>query len=172
MLILIIGPSAVGKTTAVRRYAEKYGACTFVNLDDSVAQLNGTETAFLTVRQFGWEKFFQDCQKIISDYEKNDPPDALTLIDVGEGGLWKEVSRAWLSRFKKIALVASPEEVYRRRHGVLDMSLEDAYRYSFSEERMQFFRDCEAVIDCNGLSIEQVVDKMAAAIQTLVRYPF
>lgn len=165
MLILIIGPSAVGKSATTHRYAEKYGNCTVVNLDDAVAQLNGTETAFQTVKQFGWEKFFQDCQTLIMDYELRDTSDSLTLIDVGEGMLWQEASRKWLSRYKRIALVASPEEVFSRRHGVLRLSLEDVYRYCFSGERIQYFRNCEAVIDCNGLSIEQVVDKMASIIQ-------
>ena len=164
MIIFIVGPSAVGKTTTTRRYAEKYGNCTIVHLDEAVAQLNGAGTAFQVVNQFGWEKFFQDCQVIIRDCEAKGTPDSLTLIDVGEGMLWKEISRAWLAEFKKIALVASPEEVFQRRHGELSMALEDAYRYSFSEERMRYFQKCEAVIDCNGLSIEQVVDKMAEII--------
>ena len=59
MIVLIIGPSAVGNTAATCRYAEKYGNCTLFNLDDAVAQRNNTETAFQTVKQFGWEKLFR-----------------------------------------------------------------------------------------------------------------
>ncbi len=59
MILLIIGHSAGGKTTTTRRYAEKYGNCILFNLDDAVAQRNNTETAFQTVKQFGWEKLFR-----------------------------------------------------------------------------------------------------------------
>jgi shikimate kinase len=113
MLIFSIGPSAVGKTTTGHRYSKKYGNCTFVDLDDAVAQLNETDTAYPTVLKFGWEKFYQDCQSIVAECEANDTPDLLTLVDVGEGVLWKEVSKDWLSKYKKISLVASQKRFIR-----------------------------------------------------------
>jgi hypothetical protein len=50
------------------------------------------------------------------------------------------------------------------------MTFEDYFRYNFSEGRKQLYQNCGAVIDCNGLSIEQVVDKMAEIIQTTFHY--
>ena len=91
MIILLIGPSAIGKTTLGRLCASQMQNCEFVDLDDAIARLNGTSTAFESAVKFGLPKFLIDCREIVAKYALEYASINVTLlIAVGEWALRME----------------------------------------------------------------------------------
>jgi shikimate kinase len=102
MVILLVGPSAVGKTTLGRICASQIQKCEFVDLDDAIADLNGTSTAYESAVKFGLAKFLTDCRDIVAKYElEYAATNSILLIAVGEWVLRMDNPEVWLSAYKR-----------------------------------------------------------------------
>ena len=168
MLILLIGPSAVGKTTLGRVCASRMQECNFVDLDDAIASLHGTSNAYESAAKFGLAKFLSDCRDIVAKYDlEYDTTSSTLLIAVGEWALRMETLEAWLSAYKTISLIAPAEEVYRRRNHLIEVSLEEYCRYNYSEARKRIYIGCNIVLDIRGLTQEESIEKLKRAIERL-----
>lgn len=168
MIILLIGPSAVGKTTLGRLCASQMQNCEFVDLDDAVTRLNGTSTAYESAVKFGLPKFPIDCRDIVANYQLEYASANVTLlIAVGEWALRTEEPEIWLSAYKTISLMAPAEEVYQRRNHLTEMSLEDYSRHNYSEARKKIFADCTIALHISGLTQEESVETLKEAVQSL-----
>ena len=168
MIILLIGPSAVGKTTLGQLCASQMQNCEFVDLDDAVARLNGTSTAYESAVKFGLPKFLIDCRDIVANCALAYASINVTLlIAVGEWALRMEEPEIWLSAYKTISLMAPAEEVYQRRNHLTEMSLEGYSRYNYSDARKKIFADCTIALHISGLTQEESVETLKEAVQSL-----
>jgi shikimate kinase len=168
MIILLIGPSAVGKTTLGRTCASQLQECDFVDLDDAIAILNGTSTAYESAMQYGLEKFLTDCRDIVAKYDREDAiANSTLLIAVGEWALRMDRPEAWLSAYKTISLIAPAEEVYQRRNKLTELSMEDYCKYNYSETRKRVYASCNIVLDIGDLTREESVEKLRQTIENL-----
>jgi shikimate kinase len=115
MIILLVGPSAVGKTTLGRICASQIPNCDFVDLDDAVANINGTSTGYETATMFGLAKFLNDCRELVAKYDlEYAPKKSILVIAVGEWALRMDEPEAWLSAYRTISIITPAEEVYQR----------------------------------------------------------
>lgn len=168
MVILLIGPSAVGKTTTGRICALQMRECDFVDLDDAIANLNATSTAYESVVQFGLEKFLTDCRDLVAKYDvEYATTNSILLIAVGEWAMRMDRPEAWLSAYKTISLIAPAEEVFQRRNKLTELSLEDYCPYNYSEARKRIFAGCDIVLDIDGLTQAESVEKLKQAVENL-----
>jgi shikimate kinase len=168
MIILLIGPSAVGKTTLGRICASRLQDCAFVDLDDAIASLNGTSTAYESAHKHGVVKFLADCRDIVAQYDlEYATTNSTLLIAVGEWALRMDDPEGWLAAYKTISLIAPAEEVYQRRNNLTEVSFEEYCRYNYSEARKRIFADCNIVLDINGLIQDKSVEKLMQAIEGL-----
>ena len=168
MIILLIGPSAVGKTTLGRLCASQMQNCDFVDLDDAVADLNGTSPAYESAVKFGLSKFLTDCRDIVAKNDlKSAATNAILLIAVGEWALRMDNPEVWLSAYKTISLIAPAEEVYQRRNDLTEMSMENYRRYNYSEARKRIYGSCNLVVEIGGLRKKGAVKRLKQAIKSL-----
>jgi shikimate kinase len=168
MIILLIGPSAVGKTTLGRICVSQTEKCEFIDLDDAIAVLNGTSTAYESAVKFGLAKFLDDCRDIVAKYDlEYAHTNSTLLIAVGEWALRMDRLERWLSAYKTISIIAPAEEVYQRCNNLTEISPEDYYRYNYSEARKRVFASCSVALDIGGLTQEESVEKLKQAVESL-----
>ena len=168
MVIFLIGPSAIGKTTLGRICTSQLRECEFVDLEAAIAILNGTSTAYESAVRFGLENFLSDCRDIVAKYDlEYATSNSTVLIAVGEWALRMDAPEVSLSAYKTISFVAPAEEVYQRRNRLLEMSMEDYCHYSYSESRMKIFAGCDRTLDIGGLTQEEAVEKLKPAVESL-----
>ena len=168
MIVLLIGPSGIGKTTLGRDCALRTAAYDFIDLDDAVAERNNTATAYQSAKQFGLAKFLSDCRDVVASYELRYADSySVLLVAVGEWALRMDEPEAWLADYPTISLMAPADEVFRRRHTFIDMTFEDYCRFNYSEERKRIFASCDIALDIGNLTQAKAVEKIIEAIETL-----
>jgi shikimate kinase len=170
MIIFFVGPSAVGKTTLGRACATQERKYDFIDLDEAVAQLNHTSTADQSAIQFGLEKFLSDCREIAAAYDLQ-YANSVLLVALGEWVLRMENPEAWLSQYRTISLMAPADEVFQRRHNLIDMSFEDYCRFHYSEARKKIFANCDIALNIGNLTEEQAVEVDSLSIDSSLSVP-
>ena len=168
MVILLIGPSAIGKTTLGRICASQMAEYDFVDLDEAIARLNNVPTAYQSARQFGLARFLSDCREIVATYDsKHANANSILIIAVGEWALRMDKLETWLSSYRTVSLVAPVDEVFQRRNQLTDISFENYCRFNYSEERKRIYANCDVALDIGHLTQAEAVEKLIQAIENL-----
>lgn len=168
MIVLLVGPSAIGKTTLGQACASRVPEYEFVDLDDAIANLNNTPTAYQTAKRFGLDKFLNDCREVVASYEsKGVSSDSTLIIALGEWALRMDDLETWLSKYRTISLMAPAEEVFQRRNQNMDIAFKDYCRFNYSDERRKIYANCDLALDIGNLPREEAVEKLMQAIESL-----
>jgi shikimate kinase len=161
MLILLIGPSGVGKTK-LGEYAGKTLNFKFYNLDEYIKpKINCWDN--------GWqEKYFdysrQEVEKIKS--ENND----YSIVDVGAGTIDSKRSRDWLKNFKTISITAPSKEVFERNKYWRDFT--GFKEREYSSYRRRIYDSASFKFQVDGLNLEKAKQKFSEFLKTEVLKKF
>src|SRR5437870_2377552 len=112
MLVLIIGPSNVGKSSLAEYAGERVPNCESYDLDDLISRRKDKSVRDVFA-DFKPDGFLKLCRQEI-DKLRSQCRNRLCLVVVGAGALESFQARDWLNQFETIAITATPEEVYRR----------------------------------------------------------
>jgi shikimate kinase len=169
MVILVIGPSGVGKSTCVEYAAGKLSGCRFFDLDKLVGQRAGIPACEL-LGKVGADGFLQCCQHEVNAMLQS-CTDIVSLVDVGAGALESPRASAWLSQHQglTIAVVAPPDEVYRRggwRNR--NRNLDQFTRTEYSEYRQSLYNAATYRCDVNGLPVDDARTCFTDMLRTLL----
>jgi shikimate kinase len=164
MPLLVIGPSGVGKSSALQFVARSVDECRFRCLDGLARDL-GRERGLIGENEGvnALRQKLRDDDEFLrlgrDAIERLEPVDGgLLIVDVGAGFLDATSVSEWLRRQTSVALLAPCEVVHRRivQSRADQRSLSEYADQEYSEQRRALYAqatytinaDCEA--DCNG----------------------
>ena len=161
LLIFIVGPSGVGKTTLL---AKVRGALDIevLDLDEEEIKSGSTEWAL------GWEarRWLRDKSRL-ADAEKR-AMSCDIVIDVGAGSLQTPEGRAYFQarHDSLIAVIATWEIVLSRRHSGRDPI---EFRYTeYSPDRMAVYQGATLSVDAGSQSADRAASDLIRAICELL----
>ena len=169
MVILVIGPSGVGKSDYGRHAANVIPDCRFFDLDELVSQRSRTPASQL-LGQIGNDAFLGRCQQEVDAISQSCTQD-VAVVAVGAGALQSGHVGAWLSRHVGLtmAVVAPPAEVYRRGGDRnRNRTLEQFIATEYSQHRQRLYETAKCRCCVTGLSVEEAKNRFADIIRKLV----
>lgn len=117
MLLVLIGPSRVGKSTLGRYATDVLPRCLFYDLDALIAEETSERVSVLLPR-IGNQAFLVHCRQALATLEQTvAASSSLCLVAVGTGCLQAtDEATGWLGEHATIAITAPPAEVSTRDH--------------------------------------------------------
>jgi len=168
LLILLIGPSGVGKSDYGEHVSKTIPECQFFDLDSLVRDRSGTPVSQL-LPQVGNDRFLELCQQEVNALLKSND-DVFSIVAVGAGALQSDHALAWLTQHPgpTLAIVAAPEEVYKRggkrNH---DRTLGEFIAIEYSETRKSLYDSAEHLCSVTGLSVEEARNRFTDMIRMI-----
>lgn len=154
-VILLIGPSGVGKSDYGRFAAQQIPDCQFADLDELVG-LQWSMRASEMLPKIGNDRFRERCEQVVRKITR-EKSTSITLVAVGAGALQSAGSGAWISGHEgsTIAVMAPPEDVFGRG-GARNASrtFEQFRETEYSEHRQRLYKKAAHCCDVTGLSLE------------------
>jgi shikimate kinase len=114
-IILVYGPSGVGKTTAFHFAMTQVPNAKFASLDKVVTDFAGKNAGDLLV-ELGPDEFLETGKRAIKELLVASPMQPVVL-DVGAGFLESRHAGEWLSTCKCVVFRVSPEVAHQRDEG-------------------------------------------------------
>jgi adenylate kinase len=177
MIILILGPSGVGKSTTLKSAERHFPHVAFYSLDDLVADWAVREGIIATpdVRSLYLslldnEKFFDCGLTVLREFAEKGSEDHV-VIDVGAGFQGSARARSLRNHFKTVAIVADPKMVYRRvRQARNDSRTFEKFQQSeFSVNRRAVYGSVHHVIDNTLQTQQQTLDQFVQLLNKLLQ---
>jgi shikimate kinase len=169
MIVLIIGPSAVGKSAYAEYAAGKVPGCCFFDLDKLVGQRAGIRASELLCKVQA-DGFLECCQREV-DVLRKSCTHLASLVAVGAGALESPRAGAWLSQHHgpTIAIVAPPHEVYERG-GLRNQGRDLAQftRTEYSPYRLSLYSAARYQCDVKGLTLEDARTRFTDMVRSLL----
>ncbi len=156
---LLIGPSGIGKSTALEKLA-KDDSIEIFDLDillEKQAGMNLTKY----YAELGHQRFFEKSKEIIESLcsEKN------IVIAVGAGSIEFEGGHAWFNSQNTIALIGEPKTIYERSNRKMYHPTFDSYSsFEYSPTRRALYKSSKYKIDVTKLNEDAVPKKIAEII--------
>jgi len=163
MMIFVVGPSRVGKTTLIGKVLDGFPGVRVLDLDDEenrsarLISANGGNPG-------GWEeRWLRNIESIRREEAVGDD----LIVDVGAGSLQTVEGRQFFidRRDSTIAVVAPCEVVYRR-HG--DRNREEFTRTEYSADRENVYRSAAFSVRSTS-GIEQSARKFRQVLRKLLK---
>ena len=167
-VILLIGPSGVGKSDYDRFAAQQIPACRFADLDELVGQ-EWNIPASVMLPQIGNDQFRDRCEQEVRKIAASES-DGSALVAVGAGALQSAGSGIWVSGHYglTIAVVASSEEVFGRG-GARNVrrTITQFHETEYSQHRQQLYGKAAHRCDVTGLSLDEARQKFVGMVRKL-----
>jgi hypothetical protein len=176
MIVLLVGPSAVGKTSAFQAVESQCPDAVFRHLDGLAAEY---------AKRHGW--IADEDVHVLREHAKNDDHflaiglQAIAdlaartegkhlIIDVGAGFQEATYATRLPYYYPAIALIASQDVVYRRWRRLPNntLSIEQFSEREFSERRRALYGRCQHQIDTTCLSLEDTAAQLATALRGIL----
>jgi shikimate kinase len=168
MVILVIGPSGVGKSDYGKHAAATIPGCQFFDLDSLVRGRAGMPASKL-LPQIGNDAFLDRCRQEV-DVLMQSCTAQVVVVAVGAGALQSGRAGAWLSQHQgpTIAVVASPDEVYRRG-GVRNQNrtLDEFSATEYSQHRRRLYEIARHQCCVTGLTAGEARNRFGDLIRNL-----
>lgn len=172
MVILIIGPSGVGKSD-YGTYAEMtIVGCHFFDLDKLVEAREKVPAGQL-LPKIGNDAFLNLCCEEVVRLSSSDEND-IKIIAVGAGALQSSHAREWISKHAgpSIAIMASCEEVYvRGGERNENRALGEFTQVEYSDDRKRIYEAARIQFSVSGLSLNDARSRFANLILGLQNLP-
>lgn len=168
-VILVIGPSGVGKSDYGQHAAKVVPRCRFFDLDSLVSRRSCTPASKL-LPQIGNDAFLCCCQQEVEALLQS-CTEGVAVVAVGAGALQSNQAHAWLAGHPgpTIAVVATAEEVYARggrRNS--DRTIEAFKKVEYAGHRKLLYNAAEHQCCVTGLSVEKARNHFTNLIRKLI----
>jgi len=166
MLILIVGPSGVGKSTLGEYAGQNMVNCQFFDLDKLVKERTGCSTGKL-LPEIENDAFLDLCCREM-DILCNECLDGLHIVAIGSGALQSSHALEWLRRYSTLAITAPAEEVYNRGGARnQNRTLKEFEQTEYSPYRIRIYDSANYKLAVDGLSEQQAKDRFLELIESL-----
>lgn len=152
-VLLVIGPSGVGKTSCARRLSQRKPGRTFVDLDAEIAREGNARDAGEVFCRVGPHAFFEIGRSIVDRLDAASGG-SLVLVAVGAGSLEAQAARAWLASSPTILVWAPPAEVLPRNPLGPKRSLSNFTAQEYGAHRQVIYQRSRFRVDVSGLDEE------------------
>jgi shikimate kinase len=177
MIILLVGPAGVGKTSACRTIEHEFPDCLFRDLDElaptwAVAAGIPTECHVQRLREYlkDDDLFLAIGLAALADVAARNPNKHL-VIDVGAGFQDANYAENLHRAYPVIAITAEPQVVYRRLCGSRGdpRTLQDYADREFAPGRRRLYANCRFQIDTSRLTTaEQTATEVREKLRLLI----
>jgi shikimate kinase len=168
VVILVIGPSGVGKSDYGKHASEAISGCQFFDLDSVLHERLGTPVSQL-LPQIGSEAFLDRCQgevcRVMASCRAG-----ITVIAVGAGALQSRRAKDWILGHQgpTVAVVAAPDEVYNRGGARNQQrTFEEFAQTEYSEYREDLYGTARSLFCVTRLSVLDARGGFTALIRKL-----
>ncbi|MDW2323623.1 hypothetical protein R7127_25510 [Vibrio sp. 1159] len=175
-LILLIGPSAVGKSTVLKQLrAHRLCNVSYLSLDQVVGQyskkrhLIGPGASIKCLVQLfknNPDGLFRYCLQALNNALEKICHNSKVLVDVGAGLFYGEAACRWVAQQRSIYMAIDQKQGFIRfsefRNSTL--SYQQYLNTQFSFERRQLYASCQIAIDCTDLSVVQATNSLIAEL--------
>ncbi len=180
MVVLVIGPSGIGKSSALKFAEVAIQSCVFASLDDLARdrgrslKIIGPDEGVNALRQkLGDDnQFLRVAIEAVTEFAGS-IPDRHHVIDVGAGFLDADAVADWLRQHILIALVAPAEIVHARIKQARGdpRTLEQYKAQEFSTFRKALYRQAVYTINADCTSAEQLGGRFASLLLGVLNRP-
>lgn len=160
MVVLLVGPSGVGKSSLGRFACEGLPNCEFYDLDDLIKKNNAGESASSVLKRLGADGFFDQSRRAILQVEAN-CIDQVCVVAVGAGTLQSPQCREFLEKFPTISIWAPPEEVLCRNPLGRGREITEYKSTEYSTYRERIYKDSRFQFPVSGLDETTAKQKFA-----------
>jgi shikimate kinase len=172
MIVLVIGPSGVGKSTLVGLVKVLFTDFEFCHLDDEAADYahrNGliSHPDVQMIVAFGWERFLEIGKESLNELAAS--TSRHLVVDVGAGFLQTNAFIPLLQQFPSICISGSKEAAHQRC-SLRKNERRDFAEYcsiEFSKSRLTMYGLCHHTIDTTHLTEEQSAEKLSRILHSL-----
>ena len=164
MLILIIGPSGVGKSTLGDYASKKFSNCEFYDLDNLIKKRYNSKSTKLLFSSIGPDLFFESSCKALTEIE-NKYDSQICLTAVGAGTLVSQKSKDLIVKYTTISITAPQEEVFLRNPLGLDRGIEEFKSTEYSKHRLSLYKSTNFNFKADGLNKEQSENEFLKFLQ-------
>jgi shikimate kinase len=166
MVVLLVGPSGVGKSTLGEYAGQKVANCQFRDLDRLVEERTGCSASKL-LPDIGNDAFLALCCKEVEALCAG-CVDELCIVVVGSGALQSSHAPEWLRQHLTLAITAPAEEVYKRggkRNRARTCT--EFEQTEYSPRRIEIYDSADYKLPVDGLSEQEAKDRFLELIESL-----
>ncbi len=169
LIIPVIGPSGVGKSTLIGLVSSQFPSCSFHDLDRESgtyafkARMIPRDNVHLLVEPT-WRRLFDVGQLAIRQIEAGTTKHL--VIDIGAGFMQDDRAVLFAANHPAICIYSTPEVAYDRcrARSPSRRTLEGYKRDEFSPRHIKIHATCKRTIDISGLSIEHSAELFSESL--------
>ena len=176
-IILLLGPSGIGKTTITKAVLQKVKGINFVVLDNlahKMARESGLIdkrddlTALIKALEYDRQRFFEYGLMALENHIADTK--GKVLVDVGTGFLDAPHSINWVRSKPSICLFAEPQAAFLRfkKARKLDVSYEQFMTTQYCKPRINVYKSADIVLKTDDLTEQQACQRFFSAYTSLL----
>lgn len=176
MIVLVVGPSGVGKTTCCKAAKSRFPSVIFRSLDGLVAAW-GVENGLIAApriamlsRRFANPELFLDIGLLAIGQLAGKYPGRHLVVDVGAGFQVATTAQHLHRLFRLIAITADPEVAYKRIKAERDdeRTREQYLQYEYQPSRVAVYNSAQHAVDTSAQSVEQACEQFAGLLDEIL----
>ena len=179
--ILLLGPSAIGKTTVIKYSMKMIKRISFVVLDNIVHKkareaglIDKRENlnALINALDRDRDRFFEYGMQALDEFMQAHQEQPV-VVDIGTGFLDGSQSLDWVVSKPSLAITAEAPAAYDRfrKARKLDISYEQYSTTQFSRKRLACYNSAALVLKSDDLSQEELCERFLFSLLALVSQP-